>query len=327
MARLQILQLPESAGDDRPPFVLVVDQMQPQRYILGEGMEAQPSQWDVVAKQIGARGSIVVPGTINIPANDVPPLPLLSVQGDSQTAELIHAHEQTRLALCDAFLLSLDATWAQIVETAMQRQRELAGILRDREITDPKLIDLVRETLGVGLVMDRPQRDEVLREACRELQKSEDARRHLNRERDELHAEVGLAQGQLHSAALSAVRGKHATIRELIERAEQAEGERNEARMWARYGYEIGQRHCSWSDHGVAPDWLTNGWPNSFDSCEHLQKAAEYDTAICRALEVVNELEAADVHGSAWDANQEAARRIREVLRPSSPGNEPTVKP
>jgi hypothetical protein len=104
----------------------------------------------------------------------------------------------------------------------------------------------------------------------------------LTEERDELHAEIGLAHGQLHSAALSAIRGKHATIRELIERAEQAEAERDEARQWARHGYEIGQRHCGWSDHGVAPDWLTNGWPNSFDSCEHLQKAAEYDEALTR---------------------------------------------
>lgn len=56
----------------------------------------------------------------------------------------------------------------------------------------------------------------------------------------------------------------------------------NEARMWARHGYEIGQRHCSWSDHGVAPAWLTNGWPMSFDSCEHLKRAGEYDMALSR---------------------------------------------
>jgi hypothetical protein len=32
-----------------------------------------------------------------------------------------------------------------------------------------------------------------------------------------------------------------------------------EARGWARHGYEIGQRSCTWSDQGVAPKWLT-GW-------------------------------------------------------------------
>lgn len=58
--------------------------------------------------------------------------------------------------------------------------------------------------------------------------------------------------------------------------------DRDEARNWARHGYEIGQKHCSWSDHGVAPVWLTQGWPPHIDSCEHLQQAAEYDTAITR---------------------------------------------
>lgn len=98
---------------------------------------------------------------------------------------------------------------------------------------------------------------------------------------------------------------------------------RDEARLWARHGYEIGQRHCSWSDHGVAPAWLTEGWSHHFDSCEHLARASEYDMAISRALQVADELEAADVHGSAYDANQEAAARIRAVLRPSVSGGEP----
>ena len=31
-----------------------------------------------------------------------------------------------------------------------------------------------------------------------------------------------------------------------------------DARSWARHGYEIGQRSCTWSDHGVAPKWLTD---------------------------------------------------------------------
>lgn len=55
-----------------------------------------------------------------------------------------------------------------------------------------------------------------------------------------------------------------------------------EARMWARHGYEVGQKHCSWSDHGVAPEWLTEGWPPHFDSCEHLKRACEYDETITR---------------------------------------------
>ncbi|MDX3183546.1 hypothetical protein PV334_20070 [Streptomyces sp. ME02-7008A-1] len=40
----------------------------------------------------------------------------------------------------------------------------------------------------------------------------------------------------------------------------------DEARMWARHGYELGQRSCTWSDHGVAPAWLTEGWPTHLPS-------------------------------------------------------------
>jgi hypothetical protein len=39
-----------------------------------------------------------------------------------------------------------------------------------------------------------------------------------------------------------------------------------DARHWARHGYELGQRSCSWSDDGVAPKWLTEGWPVHFPS-------------------------------------------------------------
>jgi hypothetical protein len=67
--------------------------------------------------------------------------------------------------------------------------------------------------------------------------------------------------------------------------------ERKEARMWARHGYEIGQKHCGWSDHGVAPDWLTEGWPPHIDSCEHLKRAAELDEALSRVRNLSTEPE------------------------------------
>lgn len=76
-----------------------------------------------------------------------------------------------------------------------------------------------------------------------------------------------------------------------------------EARQWARHGYEIGQRHCGWTDHGVAPAWLTEGWPNSFDSCEHLKRAAELDEAVSRVRNEPTEPEvmnAQQEHPSVW---------------------------
>lgn len=70
MARLQILELPEGAGDDRPPFVLVVDECQPQRIVVGIDSTWQ-DHWQQLADQVGARGVIVTPDTIDIPANDL----------------------------------------------------------------------------------------------------------------------------------------------------------------------------------------------------------------------------------------------------------------
>ena len=193
MARLQILELPEGGGDDRPPFVLVVDQL-PDDDDGAAAIRCDLGNSDV-PELIGARAVLCFNDTIDIPANGI------SGQADP--------------------------------------------LMRVADFTS----------------------DEV---------------RQSTEERDELHAELGLARGQLHSAALSAIRGKHANIRELIERAEQAEAERDEARQWARHGYEIGQKHCGWTDHGVAPAWLTEGWPPHIDTCEHLRQAAGYDEALTR---------------------------------------------
>lgn len=56
------------------------------------------------------------------------------------------------------------------------------------ELLDPKLAALVFETLGIELASGEWSLDEVLHNACRELRKSEEARRHLRSERDRLKA-------------------------------------------------------------------------------------------------------------------------------------------
>lgn len=226
MARLQILELPEGSGDDRPPFVLVVDQYQPLRYVLGVGEEPKATdEFEGVAAQIGARGILVFQETVEIPANRTSPAP---------TGDAAHAGAGPNCA-------------------------DVPGC--DGQCCKP-------------------------RDADEEVRRTADAA----------------------SAKL-----RH--LGELLE----------EARHWARHGYEIGQKHCGWTDHGVAPDWLTEGWPDSFDSCEHLKKAAEYDTALSRVLEVAADLEAAEAHGGAWDANQQAARYIRAAIGRSR--DEETRKP
>ncbi|WP_051766124.1 hypothetical protein [Streptomyces sp. NRRL F-5135] len=70
MARLQILELPEGADDQRPPFILVVDECAPQRYVIGLDASWQ-DHWQQLADKIGARGVIVTPDTIDIPANEL----------------------------------------------------------------------------------------------------------------------------------------------------------------------------------------------------------------------------------------------------------------
>jgi hypothetical protein len=67
MARLQILELPEGSGDDRPPFVLVVDQYEPT-----EATPALLQNRQDMAEAIGARAVLVFEETIDIPANEVP---------------------------------------------------------------------------------------------------------------------------------------------------------------------------------------------------------------------------------------------------------------
>ena len=219
MTRLQILELPEGSGDDRPPFLLVVDQAADD---VAASLDAPDgSLREGLAEEIGARSILVFRESVEIPANG-PVAEAVSEVSESDFTEMATAVRRA---------LGIDMTEAGV-------EPDIAGWLLA---------------------------------ACRELEKSEAARRHL---RDE----------------------------------------RVEARQWARHGYEIGQKHCGWSDHGVAPDWLTEGWPPHFDSCGHLKQAAEYDTALTRVLEVAADLEAAEAHGGAWDANQQAARYIRAAV-------------
>jgi hypothetical protein len=70
MARLQILELPEGASDDRAPFVLVIDQAEPA--LDPFGAEEAPSFPDDLAEKIGARAVLVFETTADIPANDTP---------------------------------------------------------------------------------------------------------------------------------------------------------------------------------------------------------------------------------------------------------------
>lgn len=101
------------------------------------------------------------------------------------------------------------------------------------------------------------------------------------------------ARRAVHEALVVLAAPEADRVRELVTALEEAVAGREaeklaEARMWARHGYETGQRHCSWSDFGVAPAWLTEGWPQHFPAC-----------ATCRDRGIVPD------HGRPYDHNGE----------------------
>jgi hypothetical protein len=136
------------------------------------------------------------------------------------------------------------------------------------ETAAPALAALALDTLGIDLTAGQPVPAHALDNACRQLAKSEDARKHLRDDIKAMSRQLREAFGIGDDPAVDALGSAIAML--------------NDARSWARHGYEIGQRHCGWTDHGVAPAWLTEGWPPHIDSCEHSKQAAEYDTALTR---------------------------------------------
>lgn len=141
----------------------------------------------------------------------------------------------------------------------------VAEQVRDLE----RIIQRVREAVGTDMVLVSCERHEA-------------SIAELTREAESLRSEVdGLREciGWMRSALREAF---DLSDDEAIDIVGSARHQRDEARQWARHGYEIGQRHCGWSDHGVAPAWLTEGWPPHIDSCEHLKQASEYDTTLSR---------------------------------------------
>lgn len=134
MARLQILELPEAVGDDRPPFVLVIDQVTEDE---AEQFTNSANAMDGFGVKAGARAVAVFHGmTMDLPANETRPLSEDDAPEPTGTAQLVDAHERTRLELCDALLLSLDTTWRKLVEQTAERQRELAGLYRQLNKVD-----------------------------------------------------------------------------------------------------------------------------------------------------------------------------------------------
>ncbi|MYW99940.1 MULTISPECIES: hypothetical protein [unclassified Streptomyces] len=68
MPRLQILELPDGAREDSPPFVLVIDQA-PSTGPLYRRFADDMDLNDSIAARTGARAVLVFEDTVDLPAN------------------------------------------------------------------------------------------------------------------------------------------------------------------------------------------------------------------------------------------------------------------
>lgn len=137
MARLQILQLPEGASDEQPPFLLVIDQAEPATDPLGD--EKPLPLPDGLAEQVGARAVLVFNETIDIPANGIASVRDDGLGGMTQSRDewmaaaiaaqdRLERHRQTRdahkTALTDALGMDRLRDWDDIINAARGLRRE-----------------------------------------------------------------------------------------------------------------------------------------------------------------------------------------------------------
>lgn len=216
------------------------------------------------------------------------------------------------------FVLVIDQLHEDLIDdvtAASERTAELIGARTILAFTDTVEIPANGPHLGeAATVTDGVLPEELARATEKELTECK-IRCRVDRECRALLSEtLGLGQAQGWDDIRTAVTG-------LL-------GQINEARMWARHGYEIGQKHCGWTDHGTAPAWLTEDWPTSFEPCEHLKQASEYDEALSRVRHLPVEPDAMNAqqpHPSVWLHGYKCGvRAARSAIRPR---NEPTVKP
>ncbi|MEV6547994.1 hypothetical protein AB0M57_04700 [Streptomyces sp. NPDC051597] len=189
MARLQILELPEGSGDERPPFVLVIDQYIPQHYVLGPNSELPRDEFADFAEKIGARAVLAFEETIDIPANDVPldengqPLSLkVRIEGDF---ERLRDQVQEEIEYAQGRITrTLNETRAQQTEDGDSLRiegRDLPGkvVSRAAELTeiarDMDRLAKWKNNLTDALGTDRTRNWDDIRNAAAELRRKHDA--------------------------------------------------------------------------------------------------------------------------------------------------------
>ena len=185
MARLQILELPEGTGDDRPPFILVIDQARVEDFYPSV---EDKSAWQAfqerlatedplqhIAEKTGARAVLVFEGPIDIPANDTTAYlrdsdvkPELDLKvGDQDMREAVAADMQKMREANEDRIL--DSRQARL--DAQRLADERTGIARDMD----RLAKWKNE-LADALGMDRTRDWDDIRNAARGLRKDRDAK-------------------------------------------------------------------------------------------------------------------------------------------------------
>lgn len=292
MARLQILELPtEHHGDDMvTPFVLVIDRVQKPDSML-DFLRDPPHLRD----ELGARTILVFDEDVEIPADNMRAIPAPASTAATgrrcgehngpcfpEAGAKCVAHGDIECLYChrnpaDCANGGNCGTWSRTGmhwDTCANRVR---GPLASDVPDDHQLPELVyahertRLDLCSALLVSGDTTWRQLIEQVAERQRElAGAYRKLDDAKAKSDVRVYLGDAEVSSVSSNAARD------DLL-------GQINEARLWARHGYEIGQKHCGWTDHGVAPAWLTDGWkPGDLNSCEHLKRASEYDEALTR---------------------------------------------
>lgn len=123
MPRLQILELPEGSTDDRPPFVLVIDEA-PRHGPLFRSFDEDLEMNDRVADRVGARSVLVCEDTIEIPANEV-----TAEFREGMQAHVAEMYETARQSLSESE--TLGHKLLQRAENAEGRSRAME-VQRDR---------------------------------------------------------------------------------------------------------------------------------------------------------------------------------------------------
>lgn len=198
MARLQILELPEGSSDDRPPFVLVIDQCQPLQYIQGADQDPESvDEFAGVAEETGARGVLVFQETVDIPANDVP----LDENGQPLFLKVHIEGEWEKFR-------------AQAEEEIRSVQRRMTAVLARAAITDHEHKGALLDALG----MDRTRDWDDIRNAAAGLRKERDAQaetleliRNLPEQPEVMDAQHPDPAGYLHGYGVAIRDAKQAT--------------------------------------------------------------------------------------------------------------------